>query len=101
MNRAIIFEIGPVAINRLLEIADHAEMPRPRRIGARFQPASGCIGRPEKVRAQLMKYVDMGIELFLLKFVPTVEEVRVIRDEVIQPLRRDIRTAPDKATASA
>jgi hypothetical protein len=36
-----------------------------------------------------------------LKFVPTVEEVRVIRQEVIEPLRRLTRTAPNKATASA
>jgi FMNH2-dependent dimethyl sulfone monooxygenase len=74
-----------------------------RKMMSRVGPAmkSGCIGRPEKVREQLMKYVDMGIELFLLKFVPTIEEVRVIRQEVIEPLRRATRTAPNKATASA
>jgi FMNH2-dependent dimethyl sulfone monooxygenase len=62
-----------------------------RKMMSRVGPAmkSGCIGRPEKVREQLMKYVDMGIELFLLKFVPTVEEVRAIRDEIIEPLRGD------------
>ena len=61
-----------------------------RKMMSRVGPAmkSGCIGRPEKVREQLMKYVDMGIELFLLKFVPTIEEVRVIREEIIEPLRR-------------
>ena len=42
----------------------------------------------EKVREQLAKYCDMGIELFLLKFVPTVEEVQAIRDEIIAPLRK-------------
>ncbi len=59
-----------------------------RKMMSRVGPAmkAGCIGRPEKVRAQLMKYHDMGIELFLLKFVPTVEEVRTIRDEIIEPL---------------
>jgi dimethylsulfone monooxygenase len=74
-----------------------------RKMMSRVGPAmkSGCIGRPEKVREQLMKYVDMGIELFLLKFVPTIEEVRVIRQEVIEPLRRATRTAAHKATASA
>jgi hypothetical protein len=30
----------------------------------------------------------MGIELFLLKFVPTVEAVHEIREEIITPLRR-------------
>jgi alkanesulfonate monooxygenase SsuD/methylene tetrahydromethanopterin reductase-like flavin-dependent oxidoreductase (luciferase family) len=56
---------------------------------SRVGPAmkSGCIGKPEQVREQLMRYADMGIELFLLKFVPTVEEVQAIRDEIIAPLR--------------
>jgi FMNH2-dependent dimethyl sulfone monooxygenase len=60
-----------------------------RKMMSRVGPAmkSGCIGRPEKVREQLAKYLDMGIELFLLKFVPTVEEVHAIRDEIIAPLR--------------
>jgi hypothetical protein len=30
----------------------------------------------------------MGIELFLLKFVPSVDEVHAIREHVIEPLRR-------------
>jgi FMNH2-dependent dimethyl sulfone monooxygenase len=61
-----------------------------RKMMSRVGPAmkSGCIGQPEKVQEQLCKYLDMGIELFLLKFVPTVEEVHAIRDEVIAPLRR-------------
>jgi FMNH2-dependent dimethyl sulfone monooxygenase len=60
-----------------------------RKMMSRVGPAmkAGCIGRPEKVRAQLQRYADMGIELFLLKFVPTVAEVRTIRDELIVPLR--------------
>jgi alkanesulfonate monooxygenase SsuD/methylene tetrahydromethanopterin reductase-like flavin-dependent oxidoreductase (luciferase family) len=49
---------------------------------------SGLIGRPEKVREQLLRYYDMGIELFLLKFPPTVEEVHAIQAEVIEPMRR-------------
>ena len=61
-----------------------------RKMMSRVGPAmkSGCIGRPEKVRDQLTKYVDMGIELFLLKFVPSVDEVHAIREHVIEPLRR-------------
>jgi len=71
-----------------------------RKMMQRVGPAmkAGCIGRPEKVRAQLMKYHDMGIEFFLLKFVPTVDEVRAIRDEIIEPLRRPEQTA-QKMTA--
>jgi FMNH2-dependent dimethyl sulfone monooxygenase len=60
-----------------------------RKMMQRVGPAmkSGCIGTPQKVRDQLQKYADMGVELFLLKFVPTVEEVHAIRDNVIEPLR--------------
>jgi alkanesulfonate monooxygenase SsuD/methylene tetrahydromethanopterin reductase-like flavin-dependent oxidoreductase (luciferase family) len=65
---------------------------------SRVGPAmkSGCIGRPDQVREQLMRYADMGIELFLLKFVPTVDEVHAIRDEIIAPLRANAQ----KATAA-
>lgn len=60
-----------------------------RKMMSRIGPAmkSGCIGRPQKVRDQLSKYTDMGIELFLMKFVPTVDAVHEIRDEIIAPLR--------------
>ena len=60
-----------------------------RKMMQRVGPAmkAGCVGRPEKVRAQLQAYYDMGVELFLLKFVPTVEDVHAIRDEIILPLR--------------
>jgi alkanesulfonate monooxygenase SsuD/methylene tetrahydromethanopterin reductase-like flavin-dependent oxidoreductase (luciferase family) len=56
---------------------------------------SGCIGRPHKVREQLLKYVDMGVELFLLKFVPTVDAVQEIRHELIEPLRGRVATAAE------
>ena len=48
---------------------------------------TGCVGTPDQVRAQLRAYRDMGIEFFLLKFVPTVESVGQIRRELIEPLR--------------
>src|SRR5262245_483127 len=69
-----------------------------RKMMQRVGPAmkAGCIGRPEKVRAQLMKYHEMGIELFLLKFVPTVEEVRAIRDEIMAPLRERMQPVARK-----
>ncbi len=74
-----------------------------RKMMSRVGPAmkAGCIGRPEKVREQLMKYHEMGIELFLLKFVPTVEEVRMIRDQIIDPLRRPMRQRAAPAVAAA
>lgn len=66
-----------------------------RKMMSRVGPAmkSGCIGRPQKVRDQLMKYTDMGVELFLLKFVPTVDAVHEIGDEIIAPLHGYTRQA--------
>ena len=66
-----------------------------RKMMSRVGPAmkSGCIGRPQKVRDQLMKYTDMGVELFLLKFVPTVDAVHEIRDEIVAPLHSYRRQA--------
>jgi FMNH2-dependent dimethyl sulfone monooxygenase len=60
-----------------------------RKLMQRIGPAmlSGCIGRPEKVRARLEAFADVGVELFLFKFVPSLDEVRAIRDEVIFPFR--------------
>ncbi len=34
-----------------------------------------------------MKFRDIGIELLLLKFVPSLEEIARIREEIIEPLR--------------
>jgi FMNH2-dependent dimethyl sulfone monooxygenase len=64
-----------------------------RKLMDRIGPAmlSGCIGRPEKVRAQLEAFAAMGVELFLFKFVPNLDELRAIRDEVIVPLRTRAR----------
>jgi dimethylsulfone monooxygenase len=66
-----------------------------RKMMQRIGPAmkSGCIGRPQKVREQLTKYADMGVELFLFKFVPTVDAVHEIRDEIIAPLHGYTRPA--------
>jgi FMNH2-dependent dimethyl sulfone monooxygenase len=60
-----------------------------RKLMQRIAPAmlSGCIGRPEKVRARLEAFAAAGVELFLFKFPPSVAEVRAIRDEIIIPLR--------------
>jgi alkanesulfonate monooxygenase SsuD/methylene tetrahydromethanopterin reductase-like flavin-dependent oxidoreductase (luciferase family) len=73
-----------------------------RKMMSRVGPAmkSGCIGKPQRVRDQLLCYRDMGIELFLLKFVPTVDEVHAIRDEIIAPLRQN-EAAAQKVSATA
>ena len=73
-----------------------------RKMMQRVGPAmkSGCIGTPDKVREQLLKYTDMGIELFLLKFVPTVDEVHAIRREIIDRLR-PVRPAAQHRMAAA
>lgn len=61
-----------------------------RKLLNRIGPAmkSGCVGRPEDVRKQVQRFADMGIELLLFKFVPTVEETNAIRDEIILPMRK-------------
>jgi alkanesulfonate monooxygenase SsuD/methylene tetrahydromethanopterin reductase-like flavin-dependent oxidoreductase (luciferase family) len=47
----------------------------------------GCIGRPEDVRRRLQDFHEIGIDLFLFKFPPVVEEVQAIAQHVIRPLR--------------
>jgi FMNH2-dependent dimethyl sulfone monooxygenase len=60
-----------------------------RKLMQRIGPAmlSGCIGRPETVRKRLEAFAAAGVELFLFKFAPTMENVRAIRDEIIIPFR--------------
>jgi FMNH2-dependent dimethyl sulfone monooxygenase len=48
---------------------------------------AGGIGPPRLVRDQMRRYRDMGIELLLLKFIPTVENTRRLAEEIIEPLR--------------
>ncbi len=60
-----------------------------RKLLNRIGPAmkSGCVGNPDKVRAQVQRFHDMGIELLLFKFVPNVEETHTISEEIIRPWR--------------
>ena len=62
-----------------------------RKIRSRVLPAlkAGCGGPADKIREQMMKFRDLGIELLLLKFVPSLEEVARISEEIIEPLRRE------------
>lgn len=61
-----------------------------RKFQSRIGPAmkAGGIGTPAEVRAQLGRFRDLGIELLLLKFVPTVMEVEAIAADVVTPMRR-------------
>jgi FMNH2-dependent dimethyl sulfone monooxygenase len=71
-----------------------------RKIRRRVTPAlkAGCVGPADKIREQMTKFRDLGIELLLLKFVPSLEEVAHIREEIIEPLRdKPSRPAPLKA----
>jgi FMNH2-dependent dimethyl sulfone monooxygenase len=66
--------------------ADHRSEERVRQIERRMAPATkaGCIGRPADIRAQVRRFESMGIELMLLKLLPTVENMQKIGAEVIQ-----------------
>ena len=48
---------------------------------------AGCIGPPEQVREQLLAYRNMGIELFLFKLAPSKEQIAMVQEEIIEPLR--------------
>ncbi len=74
-------------VARLLspEAEDFDEQKMLNRIGPAMK--CGCVGRPEKVLAQIERFERMGIELLLFKFVPTRDEVAVIADAIIKPLR--------------
>jgi FMNH2-dependent dimethyl sulfone monooxygenase len=58
------------------------------KVRVRMLPAAlgGCIGRPEKVRRQIERFAEMGIELILFKMASGKEDVRVIGEEIVEPL---------------
>lgn len=60
-----------------------------RLIKSRLAPPmkAGGIGPPGKVLNQMRRYRDMGIELLLLKFIPTIADTRRIAEEIIEPMR--------------
>ena len=66
------------------------EHPGGPKILKRVGPAikAGCVGTPDQVREQIEVFREMGIELLLFKFPPSVEEVRAIWDEIIAPMRK-------------
>jgi len=62
-----------------------------RKITQRTAPAmkAGCLGPPEDVRNQLRIYREMGIELFLFKLVPNLEQIALVQKEIVEPFRRE------------
>ena len=74
------------ATKLLVSDGSEAEM---RKIMSRVAPAmkAGCLGTPEQVREQLRTYRDMGIELFLFKMVPNLEQIAMVQEEIIEPFR--------------
>jgi FMNH2-dependent dimethyl sulfone monooxygenase len=58
------------------------------KVRVRMLPAAlgGCIGRPDKVRRQIERFHEMGIELILFKMAAGKEDVRLIGEEIVQPL---------------
>jgi FMNH2-dependent dimethyl sulfone monooxygenase len=81
------------------QIYAHDPDPDTRKIERRMIPATraGCIGTPEDVRRQVQRFEDMGLELLLLKLIPSVENVRAIGAEIIAPLRAGASAAPVRA----
>lgn len=66
-----------------------------RKMQSRMAPAmkAGMLGRPDDVRAQLQKYHELGIDLFLLKFPPNLDQIAQMRQEIIEPVKGNAKLA--------
>ena len=53
---------------------------------------AGCMGAPEQVRKQMHRFRDLGLDLILCKMIPTVENISLIGEEVVTPLRSSALT---------
>lgn len=58
------------------------------KVRVRMLPAAmgGCLGRPERVRQQVARFRDMGIELVLFKMATSLDNVRRIGEEIVEPM---------------
>jgi FMNH2-dependent dimethyl sulfone monooxygenase len=74
------------AVARIFEIEPNGDR---RKIEKRMLPATraGCIGTRDEVLAQVGRFADLGVELILCKFIPTVENARTIGAELIAPMK--------------
>jgi FMNH2-dependent dimethyl sulfone monooxygenase len=82
---------GETALEKTIaRIIAHEKNPDTDKIRRSMLPATlgGCMGSPEKIRTQIGRFRDMGIELLLFKMTPDVAEVTRIGEEIIEPYRR-------------
>jgi len=70
-------------------ITAYDKEPDSSKVRVRMLPAAmgGCIGTPDKVRRQINRFSEMGIELVLFKMASGVEDVRRIGEEIVAPYR--------------
>lgn len=61
-----------------------------RKMESRVGPAmrAGLVGSPAEVQDTVCKFKEIGIDLLLLQYVPTVAQVEAIGANLIEPLRR-------------
>ena len=97
IGRRVRYGINPfLALGRTSEEAFDASIqqifkydrdPDTRKIERRMLPATkaGCMGPAKTVLQQIRRFEDMGIELLLLKLIPTVQNVQRIGEEIISP----------------
>jgi FMNH2-dependent dimethyl sulfone monooxygenase len=66
-----------------------------RKIERRMIPATrvGCVGPREKVLKQLRRFEDLGVELILCKLIPSVDNIRLIGRELIEPMNGHVSLA--------
>lgn len=59
-----------------------------RKMQSRVGPGmrAGLVGTPDEVRENVQRFADMGIDMLLLQYVPTVEQIEQIGAELIGPL---------------
>jgi FMNH2-dependent dimethyl sulfone monooxygenase len=73
-------------IERMLKYDPDADI---RKLKRRMLPntKAGCMGRADQVLKQMRRFRDLGLELILCKIIPTAENVELIGQEVVMPLR--------------
>ena len=60
---------------------------------------AGLMGRAEDICKQVKRFEDIGLELLLIKFIPTVENVRRIGEQVISQVGSRASSASNYTTA--
>jgi dimethylsulfone monooxygenase len=80
------------AVRRIMQFDRN---PDDAKVRVRMLPAAmgGCIGAPEKVRRQIARLQDMGVELILFKMASGLDDVRRVGAEIVAPLGEGGRRA--------